>query len=195
MGARLHGRSVDMQKHLLLRAVATVVVLAAFGCSGSSASNGGTRTSTRDDELERSVRREVAADPVLSMQSARVRIIASNGMLALSGVVPSLGAGERLLRVAAGVGGAAGILNGLEVDPSTTSGGPDGDTNIVDAIGRALSHRESLLGDGEVHVASQEGIVTLRGAVRDVYLRREVETIASETPGVVIVVDDLELRN
>ena len=116
-------------------------------------------------------------------------------LLALSGAVPSLGTRERLLRIAAATGDAAGIVNSLEVDPSSTAGGPDVDKNIVDTIGRSLRIGNSLLGDGEVRVASQEGIVTLRGSVRDAYLRREVETIASDTPGVVVVVDDLELRN
>jgi osmotically-inducible protein OsmY len=141
------------------------------------------------------VRRDIAADSLLSMQSARVQIVASNGMLVLSGVVPSLGTRERLLRIAAATGDAAGIVNRLEVDPSSTAGGPDVDKNIVDTIGRSLRIGDSLLGDGEVHVASQEGIVTLRGSVRDAYLRREVEAIAGDTPGVVVVVDDLELRN
>jgi len=178
----------------LPRALATVAVFASAGCSGSGSSDAGTELLARDGELERSLRREIAADSVLSMESARVRIVASNGMLELRGVVPSLRAREHLLRIAAGAD-AAGILDGLEVDPSSTSGEPDVDTNIVDAIGRSLHFGEAILGDGDLEVASPEGIVTLRGSVRDAHLRQQVETIAGNTPGVVVVVDDLELRN
>lgn len=79
----------------------------------------------------------------------------------------------------------------VEVDPSASGGGP-GDEALADAIRRELM-QDAATTDLDVEVRVEEGVAYLSGRVADIDDVENAEEVASRIPGVVEVVEELEL--
>jgi hypothetical protein len=100
--------------------------------------------------------------------------------------------------ITTGAHGDARVLNGFSEDATEESGshrssdGTVGDEAIADAVRTALRH-DAATTDLEVDVAVERGIVRLFGAVSDLDDVENAESVAAGVPGVVEVVEELQV--
>jgi osmotically-inducible protein OsmY len=79
-----------------------------------------------------------------------------------------------------------------EIDVERSADGSLGDEAIADAIRQEL-REDAATQDAEVEVAVRRGIVRLRGRVQSLDDAESVEEVAARVPGVVEVIDELEV--
>lgn len=98
-----------------------------------------------------------------------------------------------------GIHGDARILNGfdsgedLEVEPSASDRRP-GDEALADAVRRQLAE-DAATTDLSIVVAVRNGVAHLRGRVPDLDDADNAESIAARVPGILEVVEELEVAN
>lgn len=112
----------------------------------------------------------------------KIRVEVVGSVVQLTGWVPSIAAKRHAEAIARAVEGVLDVQNMLDTDLS---------------ISAAVIH--ALLTDprtdvSEIEVTSEEGLVTLRGVVDGAQIRDVAAEIAAEQPGVLSVVNKLEIR-
>jgi osmotically-inducible protein OsmY len=113
-----------------------------------------------DRDIERDVRAELSWDPRVS--GTHVTVTASDGIVTLSGDVPSYAKKLGVARTAERVSGVRAVVQHLDVRLPDTHAATDGDL----ASGIAAALRWDLeVPDDDVKVAVENGWVTLTGAV------------------------------
>jgi osmotically-inducible protein OsmY len=105
-----------------------------------------------------------------------------NGVLRLTGVVPDVAAKRQAEAIARSLEGVIDVENALTTD-----------TSIVAHITASLTtdHRTDV---AVVGVINERGVVTLKGQVDDPNTREAAEEIARRQPGVVDVINELEVE-
>lgn len=144
---------------------------------------GMTRT---DTEIAQAVRHALEWDVLVPAQTIQSTV--SNGMVSLTGTVHTWAQHEDAWRAVRHLQGVTGVINRLEVDLSRQQ--PVHASEVRRAIEAALerqAHREAK----HLQVEVDDGVVTLRGAVRSWAERRAVLGVLSHAPGVRSVVDHL----
>jgi osmotically-inducible protein OsmY len=106
----------------------------------------------------------------------------SKGVLRLTGVVPDVLAKRRAEAIARSLEGVIDVENALTTD-----------TSIVAHITAALSN-DPRTDVAIVGVIDERGVVSLKGQVDDPNTREAAERIARQQPGVVDVINDLEVK-
>ncbi len=129
-------------------------------------------------------RREQLQEPAGS--AGQIEVEVSEGVVTLSGEVPSL-AHKRLAGVLAWwVPGSRDVVNGLEVEPPEA----DSDDEIADAVRIALE-KDPLLDAAGIRVGARGSVVTLEGSVPSEPQRQMAETDAWCVFGVDAVLNHL----
>jgi osmotically-inducible protein OsmY len=154
---------------------------------------GGVDVEVTDQELEQLPRYTPRdEDDVLADLQERLRAIPfdsddvkgtfSNGVLRLTGIVPDVLAKRQAEAIARSLEGVIDVENALTTD-----------TSIVAHITAALSS-DPRTDVAIVGVINERGVVNLKGQVDDPNTREAVERIARQQPGVVDVINDLEVK-
>ncbi len=139
-----------------------------------------------DEELRNRLTAILALNP--DIQSIAVRIVVENGVVTLEGAVPAIWQKHHAQEVISRERGVIRILNRLKAIPARRFA----DRDIADDIGRALL-RGGVVDAENLNVKVQAGVVILRGTVRGAEVRNQVYKAALYTPGVVEVIDQLEV--
>ena len=112
----------------------------------------------------------------------------ADGVVTLNGSLRGLD-DKRLAGVLAWwVPGSRDVINGIAVEPPED----DSDAAIVEAVRLALE-KDRLVDAGQVRVAAQDAVVTLRGYLREEHERHMAESDAWFVFGVDDVVNEIEL--
>lgn len=120
-----------------------------------------------DRELQRDVLEELQWEP--SVEAAEIGVTARDGVVTLTGGVPTYSEKVVAERVAKRVYGVKGVANDIEVRPRGT--GERTDTDIAQAVISALQWKTTVP-DDRIKVAVSKGWVTLEGEV-DWYYQKE----------------------
>ncbi len=139
-----------------------------------------------DTQIAAEVRGILLRDPLVEEESVEVTV--SNGVVRLAGVVPSEAQQAAAGDDASMAAGVKGVVNHLSVRPVAERT----DEEIADAVQDAVL-RELLLGPSEVSVQVENGVVRLRGSVWTSGVRFRAEEMARLTPGVVDVINDIQV--
>ncbi len=138
------------------------------------------KESITDSELQRDVLDELKWDPAVN--AAHIGVSAKNGVVTLSGYVPSYGEKYAAERAAKRVYGVMAVANELEVKLPGSSQRTDED--IAAACVNALKSSISIPSD-KIKVVVSKGWVTLEGEVEWQYQKRAAENAVRYLTGVI----------
>lgn len=133
-----------------------------------------------------------------------IRLSAQNGVVTISGEVASAEEAQEFATLAQQTPGVVSVLNNLRVVPGLFSHGgfghdrgiTPGDQRLLGQVRQHMQQQGQLQGgvSDSVHIVAQNGVVTLAGFVSSVEERQALEAAVQSTPGVVQVVDQLQVR-
>jgi osmotically-inducible protein OsmY len=130
-----------------------------------------------DFELRHDVERELEEDP--SVDARDVAVTAKNGVVTLTGQVPTLGEKWRAESIAKRVASVVAIANELEVDLLHERN----DADIAEDLRLAFEMDNRIPADS-IKVTVSNGWVTLEGTVNHHFQKVEAESLARELAGV-----------
>jgi len=113
-----------------------------------------------DSQLQRDVMKELEWEP--RIDAAHIGVAAKDGVVTLSGSVPSYGEKHEAVRAAKRVYGVKAVVDEIEVKLPSSSERTD--TDIAEAAVRALKNNLSVP-DEKIKVTVREGWITLEGEV------------------------------
>lgn len=143
-----------------------------------------------DHQLRKAVLEQLDFDP--SINSSHIGVTARNGIVTLSGHVPSFGE-KRAAEAAAGrVKGVKVVIDWLEVEIPTRS--RTSDEEVAERAYARLASNASVPLD-RIRLSVEKGVVTLRGDVTWNYQRREAEEDIHKLAGVRGVNNDIVIRS
>lgn len=138
------------------------------------------RYRSRDPEDIQTELADRMADLGFDMEKIRIEVV--GGVVQLQGWVPSVAAKRHAEAIARSVEGVVDVENMLDTDVSIS-------TEVIHAL--LTDPRTDV---SVIEVASQEGVVTLRGVVDTPQIRDAAAEIAAEQPGVLSVVNELQVK-
>ena len=130
-----------------------------------------------DFELRHDVERELEEDP--SVDARDIAVTAKNGVVTLTGHVPTLGEKWRAESIAKRVAGVVAIANEIEVELMHERT----DADIAEDLRLAFKMDNRVPADS-IKVAVSNGWVTLEGTVNHHFQKAEAENLARELAGV-----------
>lgn len=139
-----------------------------------------------DTEVASNIRNVLEWNPTID--SSRIDVSVSDGVVTLSGAVDSYWQKSRAGYLAANVGGVVDVINLLRVEPVSMETDEDVRRDILMTLGR-----NTFIDAGRINVHVADGIVTLTGTVDSYFAWRTAEDIAKFTSGVVDVRNDLAI--
>lgn len=140
-----------------------------------------------DDEIRENVTDVIHWDS--DLEDADIAVSVAEGWVTLRGTVDAYWKKKRAQETASTLTGVRGITNELAVVPSRTYE----DKLIADSIIAALE-RNIQVDASTIHVHVNGGEVILSGSVPSLPMFRAAQATAEDTPGVVAVNNDLEIR-
>jgi osmotically-inducible protein OsmY len=143
----------------------------------------------KDAELRRDVLDELEWEP--SLDAAGIGVAAGDGVVTLTGGVPSFAEKVTAERVAKRVHGVRAVANDIEVRPR--GGGRRTDADIARAAADALAWKATVP-EGRVKASVSEGWVTLEGEVAWNYQREAAEEAVRPLLGVRGVINQVVVR-
>ena len=133
-----------------------------------------------DKQLQQDVMDDLRWDP--SIDASKVGVTAANGVVTLTGTVPSYFQKQNTERIVKRVAGVRAVANDIEVRlPSSTE---RNDSDIAQAAMNALKWDTSVP-DENVKVSVTKGWVTLEGSVDWNYQRESCEKVVEKLSGIV----------
>src|SRR5882672_7066561 len=152
-------------------AIVAALVISLTGCES--------RTAT-DATVTTAVKNKLAADPTTS--AARINIDTSNGVVTLSGAVPTTAEKSEAERIARNTQGVTQVVNNITVERGEEggAGGMVSDATILTGI------KSQLVANGIIgtNVDVKNGEVTITGTVDNAREKTKVEEIARQASGV-----------
>jgi osmotically-inducible protein OsmY len=142
-----------------------------------------------DHQLQTAVQAELHFEP--SIDAAHIGVTAENGVVTLTGHVPTYAQKRAAERAALEVKGVKAVVERIEVRLGSHSA--HGDDQIAAAAARALEWDVSIPRNA-VHVKVERGAVVLSGTVDWNYEREAAEHALHRLPGVVSVTNAITLR-
>ena len=170
-----------MQTGYRLARLAVVLVIAlAAGVAPLVAQEGAKQASDRDIELR--VRREIADRDIPG-----VKVSSNDGVVTLSGSVPSLRKLNEAIEAARKVEGVREVVNQLEVPAG------ENDQQLAQAVANRLLRYGQYTVFDYVNIHAADGVVKLMGAVTMPYKATEMARLATEVTGVTEVSNQIEV--
>ena len=161
-------------------AIAAALLISLTGCE---------RRSATDATVTTSVKNKLAADPTTS--AARINVDTSNGVVTLSGAVPTTAEKAEAERIARNTQGVTQVVNNISVERGeSANGGPLGDTGILASI-KSQFATNGIFG---TNVDVKNGEVTITGEVENALEKSRAEEIARKTSGVKSVKNQLTIK-
>jgi hyperosmotically inducible periplasmic protein len=161
-------------------ALSVALVISLAGCERRSAS---------DTTITTAVKNKLAADPTTS--AVRIDVDTSNGVVTLSGNVPTTAEKSEAERIARNTQGVTQVVNNISVERGETPGGvTSSDTAILTTI------KTHYLTNGIIgtNVDVKNGEVTITGEVDNAQEKARAEEIARQTSGVKTVKNLLTIK-
>jgi osmotically-inducible protein OsmY len=147
-------------------------------------------TTNVDDQLHQKVLHELKWDPEIPPAVAdQIAIAVSDGVVTLSGVVPSYWVKDAAEKAAKRVHGVRAVANDLEVKPASTPT----DAEIAHETVRALE-RHLFIPSNRIKVTVKNGWVTLEGDVKWQFQKRLAESAVKKLKGVTGITNNIEVR-
>ncbi len=129
-----------------------------------------------------------------------IKVVSDEGVVTLSGALPSSDDKEAVLEVARGTDGVLNVVDRIEVDPSAARLSDDAelakrlaDLKVESAVYERLLASEAL-DARRVRVTVQGGVVRLMGSVPDPSQKERVRELVESVPGVASVLNELEIQ-
>ncbi|MGQ9676385.1 MAG: BON domain-containing protein [Chloroflexota bacterium] len=142
-----------------------------------------------DPEIVDEIVRRIQSDPRLDHVGLRLHVDSQDGVVVLSGTVARLADKRRVENLVRQVDGVEDANNLLTVAPDVEVD----DAQLEISVARALMQDRALEGN-QVQMTVCDGVVTLRGSVLSLALKRYAGVLAWWVPGVRDVVNQLDLR-
>jgi osmotically-inducible protein OsmY len=164
------------------------------GQVGHDATATGEPSTTPDEEsLERLfARRDTAVDLTEAVGTTDSQIAAEEAIPYSPPTDPVVRPADRA--EAQGIEIVGGFAESSLDDDEATSGSPRGDDDIAEAVRQALQ-ADAGTTDLRIQVRVRSGVVMLRGQVETIDDTENAEEVAARVPGVVSVVEELEVRS
>jgi len=161
-------------------AIAAALVISLTGCERRSAS---------DTTVTTAVKNKLAADPTTS--ATRINVDTSNGIVTLSGAVPTPAEKSEAERIARNTKGVTQVVNNITVERGeSANGGMLSDAAILTSI------KSQLVTNGIIgtNVDVKNGEVTITGEVANAQEKSKAEEIARQASGVKSVKNQLTIK-
>jgi osmotically-inducible protein OsmY/serine/threonine protein phosphatase PrpC len=129
-----------------------------------------------DAEVTNWVEEAIAADP--RVRGDAIEVATRDGIVTLSGSVPTLAGRGYAVLVAQKTVGVLGVIDQLEIEAS-----PRADSEVAAAVRSRIENSQAIR-SRKLEVRSREGVVRLNGEVGSESQRFEAELLASEVAGV-----------
>jgi hypothetical protein len=134
-----------------------------------------------------------------------IQLSAQNGVVTISGAVPSAEEAQEFVTLIQQTPGVVSVNNNLRIMPGLFSqgggfrqdtGSTPADQRLVGQVRRHIGRRgQGQVGASEsVHIVARNGVVTLVGFVSSIEEQQALEAAVQSTPGVVQVIDQLQVR-
>ncbi|HEV2666833.1 MAG TPA: BON domain-containing protein [Blastocatellia bacterium] len=161
-------------------AIAAALVISLTGCE---------RRSATDATVTTSVKNKLAADPTTS--AARINVDTSNGVVTLSGAVPTTAEKAEAERIARNTQGVTQVVNNITVERGeSANGGTLSDAAILTSI-KSQFVASGIIG---TNVDVKNGEVTITGEVDNAQEKSKAEQIARQASGVKTVKNQLTIK-
>jgi hyperosmotically inducible protein len=160
--------------------IVAALVISMTGCE---------RRSATDTTVTTTVKNKLAADPTTS--AARINVDTSNGVVTLSGEVPTAAEKSEAERIARNTQGVTQVVNNISVERrEDANGGTFEDTTILTSI------KTQLVTNGIIgtNVDVKNGAVTITGEVDNAQEKSKAEEIARQVSGVKSVKNQLTIK-
>jgi osmotically-inducible protein OsmY len=167
-------------------AIVAALVISLTGCES--------RTAT-DATITTAVKNKLATDPTTS--ATRINVDTSDGVVTLSGAVPTTAEKSEAERIARNTQGVRQVINNLSVKPggeageTAGGGGTASDATILSSVKSQLSAN----GITGANVDVKNGEVTITGAVANAQEKSKAEEIARQASGVKGVNNQLTIKH
>jgi hyperosmotically inducible periplasmic protein len=161
-------------------AIVAALVISLTGCE---------RRTATDATVTTTVRNRLAADPTTS--AARINVDTSNGVVTLSGAVPTAAEKSEAERIARNTQGVTQVVNNITVEQEAApTGGTFSDATILGSI------KSQLVASGIIgtNVDVKNGEVTITGEVDNAQEKSRAEEIARQASGVKSVKNQLTIK-
>src|SRR5215475_1116259 len=161
-------------------AIAAALVISLTGCE---------RRSATDTTVTTAVKNKLAADPTTS--AVRINVDTSNGVVTLSGAVPTAAEKSEAERIARNTQGVTQVVNNITVERGeSANGGTLSDAAILTSI------KSQLVANGIIgtNVDVKNGEVTITGEVDNAQEKSKAEEIARQASGVKSVKNQLTIK-
>ena len=163
-----------------LIAISAALVISLAGCERRSAS---------DTTITSAVKNRLAADPTTS--ATKINVDTSNGVVTLSGRVPTTAEKSEAERLARNTQGVTQVINNISVERGEgANGGMLGDTAILTSI-KSQFATNGIFG---TNVDVKNGEVTITGEVENAQEKAKAEGIARQASGVRGVKNQLTIK-
>src|SRR5262245_45885226 len=161
-------------------AISAALVISLAGCE---------RRSATDATVNTSVKNKLAADVTTS--AAKINVDTSNGVVTLSGAVPTAAEKSEAERIARNTQGVTQVVNNITVERGEgASGGRHRDAAALTRIKTQLVAKGIICTNVDV----KNGEVTITGEVDNVQEKLKAEEIARQTSGVKSVKNQLTIK-
>lgn len=163
--------------------IVALVLFSSFGCSRAS-------EASYKDVVQRSLEQ---AD----LQGVTVDENRARNTITLGGTVHSVAAKDQAAQVALAVAGRRMIVNQISIEPPGLASQARSIESNVDS-GIESNYQAALIANGlaqqNIRYTAKNGVLTLKGKVKDSQQRQEAEQIAQSVPNVGQVVNQIEIN-
>jgi osmotically-inducible protein OsmY len=161
--------------------IAAALLISLTGCES--------RTAT-DATVSTAIKNKLAADPTTS--AAKISVDTANGVVTLSGSVPTVAEKAEAERIARNTQGVAQVVNNISVEQAGEGGvgGALSDASILTSI-KSQFVASGIIG---TNVDVKNGDVTITGTVENAQEKTKAEQIARQASGVKSVTNQLIIK-
>ncbi len=145
------------------------------------------QTLPTDEEINENIRRILSWNS--NADASMVEVTTKEHTVALDGKIGSYWEKNVIEDIVNGVRGVVEVNNNLSVKPKLKAL----DINIKNDIESAFE-RTNLINEDNIDVEVKKAVVTLKGAVRNFFIKSQAHNIAIYTTGVVDVVDEMTVK-
>ena len=146
------------------------------------------KTVRSDEDIKKAVKDAFVADPRVFSFNPEIEV--TSGIVTLSGVVDNIKAKNAAEQDAKNTTGVFSVRNYLKVRPAR----PLPDDALAQNVKAALL-RDPVVDSYQIDVKAGNGTVTLEGKVDSYYEKSQAEDVANRINGVVLVSNNLEVKN